>query len=207
MKKIVNFKKGTLIIVDDHAMMRNGLSSWLEKNTSWKIIGQAESIAQATEMLSYSIPEICIIDVQLGEEDGFELLEFIGKIYPGVKCVMYSMFDTSGYVAQAKVLGAKGYVSKASSEEDLAKCLEAVSKGEIYIDEKMKTAQERLDEIITFMTKTERRIFNEILKGKTNQQISELLNISGHSIECYVSRIYDVTGIRNRDQLIAHFCS
>ena len=120
---------------------------------------------------------------------------------------MYSMFDTAGYVSQAKTLGAKGYVSKASPEAELVKCLQAVSKGELFIDERIQPFFEKIDEIIKFMTKTERRIFHEILKGKTNAQITEILNISTHSIECYVSRIYDITGIRNREQLINYFCS
>lgn len=196
-----------IIIVDDHAMMRNGLSSWLEKNTSWNNIRLADSVESAKTLIKTELPEICIIDVQIGDEDGFSLLTFITKEYPSVKCVMYSMFDSPGYVSQAKTLGAVGYVSKASSEEELVKCLEAVSRGEIFIEEKMEDSFERIEEIITFMTKTECRVFHEILKGKTNAQITEILNISNHSIECYVSRIYDITGIRNREQLINHFCS
>ena len=196
-----------LLIVDDHAMMRNGLSSWLAKNTCWNEIQLADSIENAKLQLVNKVPEICIIDVQIGQEDGFELLDFITKQYPQIKCVMYSMFDTAGYVSQAKTLGAKGYVSKASPEAELVKCLQAVSKGELFIDERIQPFFEKIDEIIKFMTKTERRIFHEILKGKTNAQITEILNISNHSIECYVSRIYDITGIRNREQLINYFCS
>lgn len=196
-----------MIIVDDHAMMRNGLRSWLIENTSWKNIRLADSIESAKNLLAEEVPEICIIDVQIGNEDGFALLDFITKNYKTVKCVMYSMFDTSAYVSQAKTLGAKGYVSKASSEVELVNCLEAVSRGETFIDEKMEKSFEKIDEIIRFMTKTERRIFQEILKGRTNAQISEMLDISNHSIECYVSRIYDITGIRNREQLISYFSS
>ncbi len=196
-----------MIIVDDHAMMRNGLRSWLIENTSWKNIRLADSIESAKNLLAQEVPEICIIDVQIGNEDGFALLDFITKNYKTVKCVMYSMFDTPAYVSQAKTLGAKGYVSKASSEEELVNCLEAVSRGETFIDEKMEKSFEKIDEIIRFMTKTERRIFQEILKGKSNAQISEMLDISNHSIECYVSRIYDITGIRNREQLISYFSS
>ncbi len=197
----------SIIIVDDHAMMRNGLRSWLIENTRWKNIRLADSIDTAKNLLSEEQSEICIIDVQIGNDDGFALLDFITKEYKSVKCVMYSMFDTPAYVSQAKTLGAKGYVSKASSEEELVRCLESVSKGETFIDEKMEKSFEKIDEIIRFMTKTERRIFQEILKGKNNTQISEMLDISNHSIECYVSRIYDITGIRNREQLISYFSS
>ena len=197
----------SIIIVDDHAMMRNGLRSWLIENTRWKNIRLVDSIDTAKNLLSEEQSEICIIDVQIGNDDGFALLDFITKESKSVKCVMYSMFDTPAYVSQAKTLGAKGYVSKASSEEELVNCLEAVSRGETFIDEKMEKSFEKIDEIIRFMTKTERRVFQEILKGKNNTQISEMLDISNHSIECYVSRIYDITGIRNRDQLISHFSS
>ena len=197
----------SIIIVDDHAMMRNGLRSWLIENTRWKNIRLVDSIDTAKNLLSEEQSEICIIDVQIGNDDGFALLDFITKESKSVKCVMYSMFDTPAYVSQAKTLGAKGYVSKASSEEELVNCLEAVSRGETFIDEKMEKSFEKIDEIIRFMTKTERRVFQEILMGKNNTQISEMLDISNHSIECYVSRIYDITGIRNRDQLISHFSS
>ena len=197
----------SIIIVDDHAMMRNGLRSWLIENTRWKNIRLADSIGTAKSLLSEEQSEICIIDVQIGNDDGFALLDFISKQYKQIKCVMYSMFNTPAYVSQAKTLGAKGYVSKASSEEELVRCLESVSNGETFIDEKMEKSFEKIDEIIRFMTKTERRIFQEILKGRTNAQISEMLDISNHSIECYVSRIYDITGIRNREQLISYFSS
>ena len=70
-----------IIIVDDHAMMRNGLSSWLEKNTSWNNIRLADSVESAKTLIKTELPEICIIDVQIGDEDGFSLLNFITKEY------------------------------------------------------------------------------------------------------------------------------
>ena len=72
-----NIQNSTIIIVDDHTMMRNGLMGWLQQNTKWKITGLADSIEQAKTLVAEQLPEIVIIDVQLGDEDGFELLEYL----------------------------------------------------------------------------------------------------------------------------------
>ena len=72
-----NIQNSTIIIVDDYTMMRNGLMGWLQQNTKWKITGLADSIEQAKNLVAEQLPEIVIIDVQLGAEDGFELLEYL----------------------------------------------------------------------------------------------------------------------------------
>ena len=72
-----NIQNSTIIIVDDHTMMRNGLMGWLQQNTKWKITGLADSIEQAKNLVAEQLPEIVIIDVQLRDEDGFELLEYL----------------------------------------------------------------------------------------------------------------------------------
>lgn len=77
-----NIQNSTIIIVDDYTMMRNGLMGWLQQNTKWKITGLADSIEQAKNLVAEQLPEIVIIDVQLGDEDvgdedGFELLEYL----------------------------------------------------------------------------------------------------------------------------------
>lgn len=200
-------KKGTLFFVDDHRMMINGLESWVKMNTDWETIGYAKNIEEAKKFFETSLPEICIIDVQLNEESGFDLLSYIRGTYPEIKCVMFSMFDSSGYISQARIMGAKGYVSKASSEDQLLKCLEIVRNGGIFIEEEMISKQQKIDEIIRFMTKRERQVFEEILKGYSNDQIADKLCMSLHSIECYVSRIYDITNCRTKSQLIKEYNS
>lgn len=72
-----NIQNSTIIIVDDYTMMRNGLMGWLQQNTKWKITGLTNSIEQAKNLVAEQLPEIVIIDVQLRDEDGFELLEYL----------------------------------------------------------------------------------------------------------------------------------
>ncbi len=200
-------EKNTLFFVDDHNMMIRGLENWVEKNTSFSTIGSAGNIEEARKFFQTRLPEICIIDIQLGEENGFELLEYMTSNFPQIKCVMFSMFDSSVYISQSKVLGAKGYVSKASSEGVLLKCLEIVRNGGIFIEEKMLSKYQKIEEISKFMTKREIQVFEEILKEHSNEQIADNLKMTVHSVECYVSRIYDITNCRTRIQLIKEFNS
>ena len=115
--------KNILYIVDDHNMVRNGLKAWLEQHTDWcvpKDFASSKECLECLECLSKmdakirdgAFPEIIIVDVQLIGETGFSLVKKISEKWPEIKCVMYSMFDTTGFVLQAKDSGAKGYISK-----------------------------------------------------------------------------------------------
>lgn len=152
-------------------------------------------------------PEIIIIDIQLMKETGFQLLRQITSEYKTIKCVMYSMYDTSGYVLQAKDYGAKGYISKVASEEEMAKCLEIVKNGGEYLEDKLKVSMIKMENIISMLTKSEKTILEYLLQGKNNEQISESLFISMRTVENYVSRLYDKLNVKNRTQLMEKFSS
>ncbi|MCI5606780.1 MAG: response regulator transcription factor [Treponema sp.] len=196
----------TLYIIDDHAMVKNGLKSWLDTYSDWKVIGIYATSQECYDALSSSEhPAIIICDVQLANETGFGIVKNITDQYSDIKCVMYSMYDTAGFVMQALDCGAKGYVSKASSEEELIKCLEAVYADQNYIEAKMQMAQSKIEPILSFLTKQEKRVFEEILKGLSNDEISKELNLSGHSVENYVSRLYDKLGIFSRIDILEKY--
>lgn len=199
----------TLYIIDDHVMVRNGLKSWLEENTDWKITGTASNKTECLNMLnnteSFNHPEIMIVDVCLGDETGYDLIKDITITHPHIKCIMYSMYDSNGYILEAKDCGAKGYISKSASETELAKCLDIISAGGTFVEERMKKAMSSVESILPFLTKQEKRVLEEILKGQSNEEISNTLCLSLHSVENYVSRLYDKIGVTNRLDIIAKF--
>lgn len=203
-------------IVDDHNMVRNGLKSWLEAHTKYRIPKDFASSKECLECLtclntldngcpSDIFPEIIIVDVQLVNESGFNLVKEITKLYPSVKCVMYSMYDTTGFVLQAQDSGAKGYVSKVAKEEELAHCLDVVQAGDTYIEESMTKAQDKISSIVSILTKQERNIFEAILQEKTNAQICDEFFISSRTVENYTSRLYSKIGVKSREELISKY--
>ena len=201
--------KNVVYIVDDHNMVRNGLKAWLENHTRWRVEKDFACSPECLECLEglpeTALPEIIIVDVQLINETGFSLVKQITQKWPQIKCVMYSMYDTTGFVLQAKDSGAKGYISKAAKEEELAHCLEVVHNGGTYMEQYMSEAQNKIDSIVSVLSKQERVIFEALLQEKSNKQICDELFISPRTVENYTSRLYSKIGVKNRDELIERF--
>lgn len=201
--------KNKLFIVDDHKMLLLGLQYYLNTNTFWDVTDVFESkkdcLKKLAELTKENLPEIIIVDVQLTEENGFSLVQEISEKYQSIKCVMYSMYNTAGYIMQAKDCGAKGYISKVANEEELVECLKIVQDGGVYIEEKLFNIKKNLDTIEPLLAKREKRILEKILQNKTNKEISEELFLSIHTVEDYVSDIYDKCDVKNRTELVNKF--
>lgn len=198
----------SLFIVDDHFMLRKGIAAYLEEKTFWRITGTfADSKSCLEKLESSALPEIIMIDIQLGKESGFELVSCLKTKFPQVKVVIYSMFDTLGFKLQAKDLGAQGFISKASSDEKLVTCLNTVKNGGTYYEENDLSIQKELDSIVPFLKENEKRVFELVLQGKSNDQIKDDLFLGLHTVENYVSYILNLSNCKNRKQLIEKFCS
>jgi len=216
----------TLFIVDDHSMLKNGLKNYLESNTNWLVpktftsgkecLAELESISlkKAVQTLKNEVcvqedvdfPELIIIDIQLvNDESGFTLVQQLKMKYPFIKIVMYSMYDTWGFILQAKELGVQGYISKVSSDEELVRCLNIVRDGGTYYEKKSDSIQKELESIMTVLKKQEKTVFEMLLQGKSNKQIAEELFISLHTVENYISYLIKLAGCKKRDELLEKY--
>ena len=210
MRALSGVEMEKLYIVDDHKMLLNGLKAYLEENSDWDVAKTFTSQAECLECLAQiqnpcELPQIIIVDVQLRGESGFDLVERITKNWPQIKCIIYSMYDTPGYILQARESGAKGYISKVASEEELLAALKNVLDGGEYIEKRMEKTLKNLDSVISSFSRQEKIIFEKILQGKTNKEIAGELFISSHSVENYVSFIYAKCYVKNRAELIQKF--
>lgn len=104
----------TIYIVDDHDMLQIGLKNFLES----KVIGTAKTIDSTKAILDSQLPDLIIIDVELANENGFDLAAYIKTTFPDLKIVMYSMHDENDYILKAKELKIDGYISKASEHKE-----------------------------------------------------------------------------------------
>ncbi len=200
-----------IFLVDDHFMLRKGISSYLEEKTPWRVSGtfaDSKSCLQELQRLKdscTSLPSIVIVDIQLGKESGFELVEAIKNQFQGVKAVIYSMFDTLGFKLQAKDVGADAFISKAASDRKLVECLNVVQSGGTWYEENDISIQKELDSFVPLLKENEKRVFELVLQGKSNSQIKDEIFLSLHTVENYVSYILDISNCKNRAQLIEKF--
>ena len=211
--------KNSLFIVDDHSMLKNGLKNYLETNTAWFVTGTfttgTECLAELQKRMlkkaaglapEDELPDLIIIDIQLiNDESGFTLVQQLRNKYPQIKIVMYSMYDTWGFVLQAKDLGVEGYISKVASDEELVRCLNIVRDGGTYYEKKSESIQQELESILPVLKKQKKTVFEMVLQGKTNKQISDELFISLHTVENYISYLIKLAGCKNRDELIEKY--
>ena len=118
---------------------------------------------------------------------------------------MYSMYDTAGYILQAKNSGAKGYISKVASENEILKCLDIVKNGGTYLESRFESIMENLEPITSVLSKQESIVFEKMLQGKSNEEISKELFISLHSVHNYVTYIYTLADVHNRAEFLEKF--
>ena len=200
----------TLYIVDDHKMMQKGVKDYLEENTDWRVPVTCSTSQECLQALKNAgglnqLPQIAIVDVQLLNESGLELAQTIARDFPSVQCVMYSMYDTAGYIMQAKAAGVRGYISKVASEDELVRCLETVLSGKEYFEGKARGSLAKIEKVSPLLTRQEKRILEKLLQQKSNEEIAGELFISLHTVENYVSYIYDKLCVKSRAELEASF--
>ena len=195
----------TIYIVDDHDMLQIGLKNFLESKSDSKVIGTAKTIDSTKALLDSQLPDLIIIDVELANENGFDLAAYIKTTFPELKIVMYSMHDENDYILKAKELKIDGYISKASKSEEFLKCIKNIYSGNSYIEERLIQNQKVIDEAMCLLTKKESLIFQEMIQGKSNAEIGKILNISKHSVEVYVTTIYEKTFCDNRTEFLSKY--
>ncbi|MBQ0051892.1 MAG: response regulator transcription factor [Treponema sp.] len=200
-----------LFIVDDHTMIRNGITGWFNSNSDWECTsgaGSKDDALVALEKLSAqnNLPNVVISDINMqGTPQGIELISEISEKFPQIKIVAYSMYTSPGMIQKAMKAGAQGYVSKTNDEKNLLECIEAVYAGEQYIGQELMLSLCSYNNVISALTKREMQVFELILQRKTNPEIAEALDLKRHAVENYISFIYEKTGCTDRSELMRKY--
>lgn len=187
----------SVIIIDDHPLFSRGLAQLIETQGNLKVIGMAKDRNEALTLLNNTTPNLAIVDLNLGQEDGLELIKDIMIIQPKTKILVLSMHDERFYAERAIKAGAKGYIMKEEAESQVINAIQTVIHGEIYLSEKEKNRIENLNKDIqgkTFDTITELsdrqfQIFTLIGKGLGTVEIANKLNLSIKTIDTHKENI------------------
>lgn len=196
-------------IVDDHEMLRSGIIGWLNDNSDFKYVGDSGTIEETMETFSQlektdTLPDILISDINFnGENSGFNLISQVHEKYPQIKIVVYSMFYSPNVMKEAVQNGANGYISKNAKTEELLNCMNTVLTGNNYLEKNLVQNYINYTSIIDSLTKREVAVVRLLLEHKSNDEISEALQIKKRSVENYISSIYEKIGVADRSSLIA----
>jgi len=196
----------SIIIIEDHPIVRNGLSAFFSAAGRWKVIGTAASLAEARKLMTSVTADIVLLDIQLEDGWGFDIIPWLvtkskQKTIPLPLLAVYSTFDDSAHVRAALSMGVKAYITKRRSEQELETALRQTLDGEPYIDEAAQQKLQTITDLCSLLTKRETELLNMVKRGLSNKEISSQLGISRRTVENILSCVYDKTGIKSRLQL------
>lgn len=187
-----------VIIIDDHPLFSRGLAQLIETQKDYKVIGMAKNRQEALSLLDQVSPDLAIVDLNLGQEDGLELIKDIVIIHPASKILVLSMHDERFYAERALKAGAKGYIMKEEAETQVINAIQTVTKGEIYLsqEEKKRIAENGTDgstsnkfDTISTLSDRQLQIFTLIGKGLGTVEIASKLNLSIKTIDTHKENI------------------
>lgn len=195
-----------LIIIDDHPLIRKGLTSLFSLDGFIEVLGEATNSRDAFNLLSKTSPDLAIVDLRLGEESGLEFIK--AAIKKGIICkfvVLTSSLEEADFQL-AKEIGVDGYLLKEALPEELVHALLMISKGRKYYDPgvldletKSNSALEE-DEYIEQLTPKEKEILIELGRGHSNKEISKALYITEFTVKKHVSQVFAKLGLADRTQ-------
>ena len=187
-----------VIIIDDHPLFSRGLSQLIETQKDYKVIGMAKDRNEALTLLDTTTPDLAIVDLNLGQEDGLELIKDIIIIHPQTKILVLSMHDERFYAERAIKAGAKGYIMKEEAESQVINAIKTVNSGEIYLSENEKNRIKELaqgnesgelSDLISSLSDRQLQIFTLVGKGLGTVEIAKKLNLSIKTIDTHKENI------------------
>ena len=199
-----------VIIADDHSLVRQGLRRYLEMADGVEVVGEAGDGDAAVSVAESTKPDIVLLDIRMGETDGFEAARGILKVSPDTAVVMLTAYDERRFVVEAVRSGARGYVLKSRDADHLIQTVRLVAEGNMVIDpelvvavaEELSSAKSRNRSAET-LTERELEILQLLAFGHTNRDIAQKLFISPDTVKTHLEHIYQKLGATDRTAAVA----
>jgi two-component system response regulator NreC len=193
----------TIVIADDHAVVRQGLRLLLEAEEDFAVVGESSDIAQTCALLRECTPAVLLLDLHMGRDLSLSALFEMRPASPGTAVVILTMEDDPAFVAPAWNAGAAGYVLKEASRTDLVRAIRTVAKGGRYLDPAIGGwALSRAD--AAALTDRELEVLRLVALGHTNSEIATRLYISQRTVETHRANLQTKLGITGRPELVRY---
>ncbi|HEU4798047.1 MAG TPA: response regulator transcription factor [bacterium] len=195
-----------ILVVDDHPVVREGLVASLEDDPEFQVLGAAGSAEEALPLVAAHHPDIILLDLELPGTGGLAAIPTLTAAHPESRILILTAYDTDERVLGAIRAGAKGYLLKGASLEEIARAIRAVHAGESYLEPRI--ASKVLAELgpgkrRTTLSPREREVLRLFADGHSNKQIARALGITERTVKFHVTSILNKLGAENRAQAVA----
>jgi two-component system response regulator NreC len=203
----------TIVLADDHHVVRQGLRTLLESETDFRVIGEAGDGLEAVQLVERLQPDVLVLDLMMPSLNGLEVTRQVGQRSPQTRVVILSMHSSEAYVMEALRHGAAGYVIKASSAADLIKAVREVAAGRHYLSPPLsehaieayiqRAKEATLDKYETLTTR-EREVLHLAAEGCNNREIAERLSISPYTAMTHRANLMRKLNLHSQTDLVRY---
>ena len=201
-----------ILIVDDHEMVRDGLAVMLSRQDDFSVVGEAQNGLEAVENARELQPDVVLMDLRMPELNGVDAMRRIREKLPDLKFLVLTTYDTDEYIFDAIEAGAKGYLLKDASREELFRAVRAVHRGESLIEPGVQSRLlDRLAQLSRQATQSssndtlsgrETEILQLMAHGSANKAIAAVLSISESTVKTHVSNIFQKLEVGQRTEAV-----
>lgn len=195
----------TVVLVDDHSLVRKGFRRMLEDEADINVVGEAGSGREAIDVARRLKPRVIVMDMSMPEMDGVEATRELRKIQPDAAVLIVSMYSQENYIRNAFEAGAQGYILKNADEVDLGAAIRDIAAGKRVIDPAIEAAgREEESDSLGRLTPRERQILQLIAEGNSNKEIAAMLALSVNTVSVHRANLMDRLGVHRTAELVLY---
>lgn len=196
-----------VLLVDDHTVVRSGLCRLLEQHSGINVVAEAESGEQAYQVFGEYLPDVTVMDLSMPGMGGLEAMRRILARYRTARVLIFSMHENAAFAMQTLKSGARGYVAKTGSFDELVKAVVEVARGKSYISTSIaqKIALQTVigdGDLISQLSPREFEVFRLFAEGKNAEEIAEVLKISQKTVANYHTLVKQKLGLSNPVEMV-----
>ncbi|KUK39308.1 MAG: hypothetical protein PWR28_1270 [Synergistaceae bacterium] len=191
-----------VILADDHPLTREGLRSYLEHESDIQLVGEAADGIAAWDLIERELPDVALLDIRMPGEDGISLARKVRERKLPVAVLMLTTYDAQQYVLAALRAGAKGYVLKTATPDDLIQAIRTVASGGVYLDREVSSSVKAVDFMPESLSPREQEVLLLAGRGLSSKEVASQLIISERTVQTHLASIYDKLGARNKTEAL-----
>jgi len=193
--------KASVLVVDDHALLRTGVANIINQEPDLMVIAEAANGVEAVDMFERHHPDVTLLDLRMPEMEGVEAVTQIRERDPQAKVIILTTYDTDEDITRALKAGAKAYVLKDISAEALVTCIHDVLAGKTYL---APAAAAKLAEGVSHVHLTPRELMalRLMADGKSNKEIANELGISERTVKTHLGHLFEKLGVTSRTEAV-----
>lgn len=191
-----------VVLADDHPLTRAGISAYLAQEVSVELVGEAEDGAEAWRLIEELKPDVALLDIRMPGEDGVSVARRVKESSLPVAVIMLTSYDAQQYVLASLRAGARGFILKTATPEEITRAIATVAKGGFYLDSEVASAVGDREFAPEGLSAREREVLVLASTGLSSKEVAARLFISERTVQTHLASIYDKLGAKNKTEAL-----